>query len=180
MKMILCAFILTGVFMGILSGQEKEGFTISTSSFQEAKTIPAKFAMKAVDGGQNISPELSWRNAPADTKTIAVTCIDIHPIAHKWVHWMVINIPADSTGLPEGASPGKMPRNSRELKNSFGDEGYGGPQPPKGSGVHNYIFTVYALSEPINTSGFISEDAFLKLISGKVLAKNQLTGTFSR
>ena len=180
MKMILCAFILTGVFMGTLSGQEKEGFTISTSSFQEAKAIPAKFATKAVDGGQNVSPELSWKNAPAGTKAIAVTCIDIHPIAHKWVHWMVINIPAESTGLPEGASPGKMPENSKELNNSFGSKGYGGPQPPKGSGNHTYIFTVYALSESINASGFVSEEAFLKLISDKVLAKTQLTGTFSR
>ncbi|MFA6293469.1 MAG: YbhB/YbcL family Raf kinase inhibitor-like protein [Victivallales bacterium] len=166
--------------MGTLSGEEKPGFTVSTSSFQESRAIPAKFAMKAVEGGQNISPGLSWGNLPEGTKTIAVTCIDIHPVAHKWVHWMVINIPADSTGIPEGASPGKMPKSSKELKNSYGDEGYGGPQPPKGSGVHSYIFTVYALSGQINTSGSVSEDAFLKLISGKVIAKSQLTGTFSR
>lgn len=121
------------------NGQKKEGFTVSSSSFQEGKPMPARFAMRAVDGGQNISPALSWKNAPAGTKSMAVTCIDIHPVAHKWVHWMVINIPVGCTGFPEGASPGKLPRGSKELDNSYGENGYGGPQPPKGSGVHNYM-----------------------------------------
>jgi phosphatidylethanolamine-binding protein (PEBP) family uncharacterized protein len=93
---------------------------------------------------------------------------------------MVLNIPVDCTSLPEGASPSKMPKDSKELKNSFGNDGYGGSQPSKGSGVHKYIFTVYALNEPVSASGFLSEEAFLKLVSGKVLAKAQLTGTFSR
>ena len=180
MYRLLYTFFLTGVLMLSLSGQEKEAFSVSSSSLQSGKEIAARFALKTVSGGQNISPGLSWKNLPAGTKSIAVTCIDIHPLAHKWVHWMVINIPAESTGLPEGSSPGKMPENSKELNNSFGSKGYGGPQPPKGSGNHTYIFTVYALSDSINASGFVSEEAFLKLISGKVLAKTQLTGTFSR
>jgi hypothetical protein len=164
MNRVLYTIILTGVLMVNLFGREKEGFTVSSSSFQEGRAIPAKFAMKAVEGGQNISPELSWKNVPAGTKSIAVTCIDTNPVAHKWVHWIVINITADTTGISEGASPGKMPINSKELKNSYGSEGYGGPQPPKGTGIHNYIFTVYALNEPVNASGFLSEDGFLKLI----------------
>lgn len=180
----MCKFLytlfLTGGIMVNLFGESKESFNVSSSSFQDGKAIPVKFAMDGVDGGQNISPQLSWKNVPPGTKSIAVACIDIHPVAHKWIHWIVINIPADCTGLTEGASPDKMPPNSKELKNSFGDNGYGGPQPPKGSGVHSYIFTVYALKETINASGFVSEDAFLKLISGKVLARKQLTGTFSR
>lgn len=181
MRSLLYIFFLMGVLMVSMNGQEKEVFTVSSSSFQAGKPIPAKFAMRAVEGGQNISPALSWENAPAGTKSIAVSCIDIHPVAHKWVHWMVINIPVACTGFPEGASSGKMPKGSKELDNSYGKNGYGGPQPPKGSGIHNYIFTVYALSEEsIRASGLVSEDAFLKIISGKILAKTQVNGTFSR
>ncbi len=180
MQKLLSTFFLAGVFMAVIFGQDKEGFTVSSSSFQNSKAIPAKLAMKAVEGGQNQSPELSWKNAPQGTKAFAITCIDIHPIAQKWVHWIAIDIPAETLNLPEGASPSKMPKGAIELKNSFGGKGYGGPQPPKGSGVHNYIFTVYALSEPVKADGFLSEDAFLKLVSGKVLAKTEITGTFSR
>jgi hypothetical protein len=180
MNRILYTIILTGVLMSNLFGSEKEAFTVSSSSFQAGKSIPAKFAMKAVEGGQNISPELSWKNVPAGTKSIAVTCIDTNPVAHNWVHWIVINIPADITGISEGASPGKMPIASKELKNSYVSEGYGGPQPPRGTGIHNYVFTVYALSEKVSASGFLSENDFLKLIAGKTLAKAQLTGTFTR
>jgi hypothetical protein len=91
---------------------------------------------------------------------------------------MVIDIPAGSTVLTEGASPAGMPGGSKELQNSFGSQGYGGPEPPEGI-VHTYVFTVYALNAAsISTSGPLSETNFLNLISGKVLGKTQLSGTF--
>ncbi len=166
--------------MTALFGQEKSNLSVSSTSFQDGRGLAAKFAMKAVDGGQNTSPQLSWKDAPQGTKVFAVTCIDIHPIAQKWVHWIVINIPAGTTELSEGASPSKIPAGAKELENSFRNNGYGGPQPPKGSGVHKYVFTVYALSDAVSADGFLSEDAFLKLVSGKILAKASITGTFSR
>ena len=105
---------------------------------------------------------------------------------------MVINIPAVSTGLIEGASLNSFPAGSSELYNSFfglglGDKygyGYGGPEPPVGSVAHTYVFTVYALSEAVPDQSAqqtpFSEAGFLALIEGKILAKTQLTGTFKR
>ncbi len=158
-------------------------FTVSSASFPNGDPIPDMYANYLY--GDNISPELSWINVPTGTQSFAVTCID--PAAGKWVHWMVIDIPADITGLAEGASLNDMPEDSIELNNSFyglnlGEKygyGYGGPEPP--SGKHTYVFTVYALSvTSVNASGKISEAAFLKLVSGKILAKTQWTGTFTR
>jgi Raf kinase inhibitor-like YbhB/YbcL family protein len=73
--------------------------------------------------------------------------VDRHPIAQNWVHWFVANIPASATGIIEGASGSQanMPTGSLELINSYGSQGYGGPKPPRGTGPHEYVMTVYAL-----------------------------------
>ena len=81
-------------------------------------------------------------------KSFALTIIDPHPVAHNWVHWLVMDIPGDATSLAEGASGKKMPPGAVELKNSWGELSYGGPQPPKGTGDHPYVVTLYALSVP--------------------------------
>ena len=173
MKYALSVFIM-GAF--VLHGDD---FTLSSTSFKNGGDIPAKFAMKSVAGGKNISPQLSWEGAPEGTKSFAVTCIDLHPLAKRWVHWMVINIPADKDSLPEGASGEKTPKGSLEIENSFGDIGWGGPQPPPGSGKHEYLFTVYALGTdkiPVR-----KETASAPLIEkGNTLAKAELKGYFSR
>ena len=65
-------------------------------------------------------------------KSFALSMVDPHPVAQNWVHWLVISIPADVISFEEGASGKKLPPGSVELKNSSGDIGYGGPQPPKG------------------------------------------------
>ncbi len=174
MKYALSVFIM-GAF--VLHGDD---FTLSSTSFKNGDEIPAKFAMKSVAGGKNISPQLSWKGAPEGTKSFAVTCIDLHPLAKRWVHWMVVNIPADKDSLPEGASGKKMPKGSLEIENSFGDNGWGGPQPPPGSGKHEYLFTVYALStEKIPTMKKNASGTPL-IEKGNTLAKSELKGYFSR
>ena len=155
-------------------------FVLRSAAFENGKSMPARFAT-ADAGGSNISPPLEWTGAPAGTKSFALACIDRHPIARNWVHWLVVNIPASVTSLPEGASPSRMPPGSLELVNSYGDIGWGGPQPPPGSGVHNYEFTVYALSvEQLDLLPRTSLDAFEAAIAGKVLGKAVLVGTFER
>ena len=94
---------------------------------------------------------------------------------------LVINIPADVASLEEGTSGKKMPHGSIELKNSFGDIGYGGPQPPKGTGDHPYVFTLYALSvEKLDLGTNVSLSAFKKALEGKVLGSATITGKYGR
>jgi Raf kinase inhibitor-like YbhB/YbcL family protein len=106
---------------------------------------------------------------------------NLHPVAQNWVHWLVINIPATVPSIEEGASRRKMSPGSVELKDSFGDIGYGGPQPPKGTGDHPYVFTLYALSvEKLNLGVNTSLSSFKKTLEGKILGSATLTGKYGR
>jgi len=153
---------------------------IISSAFKDQEKIPTQYVMPGA-GGKNISIPLSWKNTPSGTKSFVISVVDPHPVAQSWVHWLVINIPANVSSLEEGASRKKMPLGSVELKNSFGDIGYGGPQPPKGTGDHPYIFTLYALSvEKLDLGLNTSLSAFKKALEGKILDSTMLTGKYGR
>jgi Raf kinase inhibitor-like YbhB/YbcL family protein len=160
------------------SGGEK--MEVSSTAFKDGGKIPLRYVMVPA-GGKNLSIPLSWKNFPPETKSFAVSIIDPHPVAQNWVHWFVINIPVSAPSLPEGASGKGMPAGSVELKNSFGDIGYGGPQPPKGSGEHPYVVTLYALkADKLDLGAATSLAAFKKALEGKVIQSASITGTYER
>jgi Raf kinase inhibitor-like YbhB/YbcL family protein len=149
--------------------------------FQDGKPIPTKYAHHGVVGGNNISIPLSWNGTPAETQSFALSIVDPHPVANNWVHWFVINIPAKVASLAEGASGMNMPTGSKELYNTYGTLGYGGPEPPKGSGPHPYEMVIYALNTPsLDLSANTTLPAFKKGIEGKVIASAKITGIYER
>jgi Raf kinase inhibitor-like YbhB/YbcL family protein len=153
---------------------------ISSTAFKDGDKIPVRYVMPAA-GGKNISVPLVWKDAPSGTKSFALSVVDPHPVAQNWVHWLVINIPANATSLDEGASRKKMPQGSIELINSFGEIGYGGPQPPKGTGDHPYVFTLYALNvEKLDLGTKTSLAGFKKALEGKILGSSTITGKYSQ
>jgi Raf kinase inhibitor-like YbhB/YbcL family protein len=165
------------IFILPLGGNAME---ITSSAFTDKGTIPIKYVMPGA-GGKNVSLPLSWSNVPTGTKSLALSIVDPHPVANNWVHWLVINISPETKGLSEGASRNSMPAGAVELKNSFGEIGYGGPQPPKGSGDHPYVVTLYALSVPkLDITEQTSLAAFKKALDGKILAAVTITGMFGR
>ncbi len=99
--------------------------------------------------GKNISPQLRWENAPADTRSFAVTVYDPDaPTGSGWWHWLIFDIPKNATSLKQGAGnieKGLAPKGAVQSVTSFGVAGYGGACPPPGDGAHRYVFTVYAL-----------------------------------
>jgi Raf kinase inhibitor-like YbhB/YbcL family protein len=98
--------------------------------------------------GANVSPQLSWRNAPTGAKSYVVTVYDPDaPTGSGWWHWVVYDIPATATELPQGAGSGKaaLPEGAKQGKTDFGTAGFGGACPPPGDKPHRYVFTVYAL-----------------------------------
>ena len=99
--------------------------------------------------GKNISPQLSWKNAPAGTKSFAITMYDPDaPTGSGWWHWVMFDIPANTKMLPANAgnlAKNLAPKGSIQGITDYGKAGYGGPCPPQGHGFHQYIITVYAL-----------------------------------
>lgn len=99
--------------------------------------------------GENQSPQLSWTNAPKDTKSFAVTMYDPDaPTGSGFWHWLVFDIPVDVHELKAGAgnvSLNLTPKGAIQSITDYGIKGYGGPCPPKEHGIHQYIITVYAL-----------------------------------
>jgi Raf kinase inhibitor-like YbhB/YbcL family protein len=126
--------------------------TLKSSDVTEGVYFPANAICARYDGG-DVSPALSWNDAPHGTKSFAITMFD--PDAHGggWWHWLVVNIPANVTGLAQGAA---LPDGAAALQNSSGHAGYDGPCPPKGSGLHHYQITVWALGDasvPLDPAG---------------------------
>lgn len=93
-------------------------------------------------GGDNISPDLTWSDAPEGTRSFLVTCFDPDaPTGSGWWHWVLADVPAEVAALAEG---GDAPEGARSWPNDYGYTGWGGPWPPPGP-AHHYHFRVAAL-----------------------------------
>lgn len=137
-------------FIFILIGLASQAQTFTLRSKDIGGQATTKQVFKGFGcTGDNISPELSWENIPAGTKSFAVTMYDPDaPTGSGFWHWVIFDIPASVTELKTDAgdlSKNLAPAGSIQSKTDFGQPGYGGPCPPEGHGFHQYIITVYAL-----------------------------------
>ncbi|WP_299599648.1 YbhB/YbcL family Raf kinase inhibitor-like protein [uncultured Microbulbifer sp.] len=134
--------------------------------------------------GENISPELHWQGAPQGTRSFAVVMHDPDaPTGSGWWHWVVFNIPATVTALPEGAGDpksGLIPE-AIQSRTDFGSPGYGGACPPEGHGDHRYQFRVYALKvEQLQLDENAPAAMVAYQINANKLAEAQLEVKFGR
>ena len=96
-----------------------------------------------------------------------------------WVHWIVFDLPADVSALPENIPPVEdLPMGGRHGRNSWRRLGYGGPCPP--SGTHRYFFKLYALDKMLFLPAGTLKAELLKAMNGHILAQAELMGTYSR
>jgi len=118
-----------------------------------------------VPGGKDISPELSWSGFPKRTKSFVVSMYDPEaPTGSGFWHWIVEDIPARTTSLPENAGALKsttLPAGAIQLDGDAGVARYIGGAPPAGSGVHDYYITVTALDESSTGLGATTSGALL-------------------
>ena len=160
-------------------------FEISSPSIADGKW-DKKFVADKVAGcdGGNVSPALTWKDAPEGTKSFALTMFDPDaPTGSGWWHWQVWNIPASATGLPEGAgSQGAktLPKGAVQGKGDIGRAGYLGPCPPD-SGVHHYTLTLYALkAATVKIDRSASPAMTVYEVMGQSLGKATVVYTFQK
>jgi Raf kinase inhibitor-like YbhB/YbcL family protein len=119
-------------------------FILTSPVFAPNGSIPSKYTCE----GANVSPPLEWFGVHRDAKTLVLIMDDPDaPDPAKpqrvYVHWVVYNIPANITKLPENAAQTGLPSGAIQGINDWGKETYGGPCPPIGR--HRYFFKIYAL-----------------------------------
>lgn len=136
--------------------------------------------------GGNVSPTLEWKNAPKGTKSFALLVHD--PDAPTggsgWWHWVVINLPADTTKLASGAGKtdgSALPAGAVQINTDFGGPGWGGPCPPVGDKPHRYNFTLHALKvEKLDLPPGATAALAGYMINANSLGKAKFTGTYGR
>ena len=121
-----------------------QNFTLSSTELQGQLTSKQVFNGFGCSG-ENISPELSWKDAPKGTKSFAITVYDPDaPTGSGWWHWVVFDISKDKFTLPSGFGNSES-KDVIQSMTDFGKTGFGGACPPKGDKAHRYIFTVHAI-----------------------------------
>ena len=180
---LAASLLLAGVTPAAAQGAGR--FTLTSPDLRPGGTIAARHVANTFGcSGQNVSPALQWTGAPAGTKGFAVTAYDPDaPTGSGFWHWVVYNIPANTTSLPAGAGSkgGALPSGAMQGNTDVSQPGYLGPCPPPGDKPHRYIFTVYALKTakievPANATGALVGFN----LHGNQLAKATLTARYGR
>ena len=145
---------------------------LTSTAFAEGGTVPKEYT----GDGTDRSPPLRWSGAPAGAKSFALIADDPDAPRGTWVHWVLFNLPPETTELPEGV---KAPSGAIQGKNDFGNIGYGGPAPPRGK-PHRYYFKLYALDSMLNLPEGATKQQTEAATKGHILAEGQLMGKYGR
>lgn len=152
---------------------------LTSPAFSQGGSIPAKYTCE----GQDFSPPLAWAGAPPNVKSFAMIVDDPDaPDPAKpqrvYVHWVVCNIPANVSALPENASKTGLPKGTVQGKNDWGKAEYGGPCPPIGR--HRYFFKLYALDTGLANLTSPAKVDLERAMKGHVIASAELMGTYQK
>jgi Raf kinase inhibitor-like YbhB/YbcL family protein len=157
---------------------------LMSNAFIDGGLIPPKYTQVE----QQTSPQLAWANVPAGTQSFVLHMHDMEGARNKTtddqLHWLVWNIPATTTVLPEGVPKGDLKDGSHQTSAS-GDGVYRGPGAPANGPYHHYVFEIFALDTkidiPANPSDpFDTRAKVLAAIQGHVLGKAVYLGFFRR
>jgi len=148
---------------------------ITSSEFTHNENIPEKYTAD----GENINPRLTISEIPEGTKSLTLIVDD--PDAQRvcgytWIHWVIFDINAerDTIEIQENSIPGTAG------ESTYKKHEYGGPNPPAGSGTHNYNFKIYALNKKLELPEMTPLPEIQKEMQSHILAESILTGKYSR
>lgn len=163
--------------------------TLTISGFPDGGQIPVKFSQAApgAAAGEGTSPAMNWANAPAGTQSFFLHMHDLDLARNKTTddqaHWVLWNIPATATDLPEGVPKGsQLPDGSYQI--SATGPMYRGPGAAANGPLHHYVFELYALDTKVDVKpaadAFATRANVIKAIQGHILAKAVYGGLFRR
>lgn len=191
------AFVSTSLALALMLGVAPRAYaqgarasmTLSTSAFADGMDVPVRFSQAAegVAPGEGRSPALTWANAPEGTQGFVLHMHDMDVARGgttvDQLHWLVWNLPATTSGLPEGVERGAE-RPDGSYQTSATGPLYRGPGAPAGGPRHHYVFELYALDAPLDVEPtddpFDTRDAVMAAMQGHVLGKAVYMGLFRR
>ena len=181
----------------LLNAQQRGGggspapppMTMTVAGFSDGGQIPVKYTQAApgVATGEGLSPAITWTNTPPGTQSFVLNMHDMEVVRNKTTddqaHWVVWNIPASATGLPEGVPKGSQLADGSYQISATGTM-YRGPGAPANGPPHHYMFEIYALDTKLDVQA--TADAFetrtnvMKAMQGHILGKAVYGGLFKR
>jgi Raf kinase inhibitor-like YbhB/YbcL family protein len=152
-------------------------FSLSSPAFRPGDPIPRKYTLD----GENLSPPLEWRGAPAGTRSFALVVEDPDAPNGVFRHWSLYDVDAGRDRLAEGVGRGAGTEHLGMGVNDFGHPRYDGPHPPKGHGLHHYHFRIAALDvEGLSQASNARAEDVWRAAQGHMLAQAEIVGTYAR
>jgi Raf kinase inhibitor-like YbhB/YbcL family protein len=156
---------------------------LTSTSFADGAVIPLKYS----GAGEDLSPALTWTNAPPNTVGFVLHMHDTEGTRNKTtddqLHWLIWTMPTSTTSLPEGVPKGDLKDGSHQTSAS-GDGTYRGPRFAGNGPLHHYLFEIYAVDTKIDVPGggdpFETRTKVLQAMQGHVLGKAVYMGRYRR
>ena len=158
--------------------------TLTSSAWPDGGQIPAKYTQADME----VSPALSWSNVPEGAASFVLIAHDVDAAigngTDDLLHWMLWNIPATVTSLPEGVARGsQLPDGTRQI--SATGTSYRGPGAPASGPAHHYLFELFALDTmldvpAVGASPPNTRAAVLAAMAGHIRGKASYVGLFKR
>ena len=158
---------------------------LTSTSFPDGTVIPNKYTQVE----KQVSPALTWTNAPAATQSFVMHMHDMEGSRQKTtddqLHWLVWNIPATTTSLPEGVPAGPDLKDGSHQTSANGNGTYRGPGAPAAGPLHHYVFEIFALDTKIDVPAnaadpFETRTRVMAAIQGHIIGKAVYMGLFHR
>jgi Raf kinase inhibitor-like YbhB/YbcL family protein len=149
---------------------------MKATAFAKGGEIPKRHTCDGAD----LSPALSWNGVSPAALSLALIVDDPDAPRGTWTHWLIWNIPAHLTALPEGVPAQEVLENgARQGRNDFDRIGYGGPCPPPGK-AHRYFFKLYALNTSLDLKAGAGRQELERALKGHIVSQAEWMGTHRR
>jgi Raf kinase inhibitor-like YbhB/YbcL family protein len=162
---------------------EVPSFSLTSEDVADGEKLDMTHVHDSADG-ENDSPQLSWSDFPAETRSFVVSCLDPDaPTGSGWWHWMAVDLPASTTSLPRGAgaSDEDLPGKAFHARNDYGTRDFGGAAPPPGDPPHRYIFAVHAVDvESLGLTPDVTPAVVAGTLQSHTLARATLRPIYGR